>query len=141
VTELAGLYNDIVTRVDGARTARAAIERLQQANPGATELSALAGTAKEKLSAWEARTTQLKFDTYEDEDSWPPLIDGQVVNLFAVINSTGAPVSAGSLERKADLEAQWQALHEELDTITNQALQPINDWARGNNTKIVPDPG
>jgi photosystem II stability/assembly factor-like uncharacterized protein len=136
--ELSELFNEIATAIQRSRSARARIEELAAEHPAEAELQTNATAAIESLSDWEAQVTQLKFDTYEDEDSWPPLIDGMVRNLLNVIDGSGPPVSAGALERKADLEELWGGHREAMNAITGQHIEPLNAWAREQGVEHVP---
>jgi hypothetical protein len=85
--------------------------------------------AVSEIGAWESRITQLKHQTYEDEDAWETMLAGQLRFLMDVIDRTGAPVTDGAMTRLADLEAEWQTRQEELRRIADEQLRPINTWA------------
>ena len=82
------------------------------------------------MGAWEARITQLKHETYEDEDAWETMLAGQLRFLMDVIDGTGAPVTDGAMTRLADLKAEWQTRQEELRRISDEHMRPINTWAQ-----------
>jgi hypothetical protein len=82
------------------------------------------------IGGWEVRITQVKHQTYEDEDAWETMLDGQLRFLLDVIDHTGPPVTDGAMTRLADLKSEWQALLEELGEISDQHIAPINTWAR-----------
>ena len=75
------------------------------------------------LKNWERSVTQLNFDTYEDEDSWPTLIDGQVATLLSAVSSAGAPVAPGAKERQQDLSKAWAGHRSELTRIRKQLMK------------------
>ena len=136
--ELAALFNTIAVAIDDTRRARAAIEALPHTYPGDAALAELAGAAGSALSAWEASVTQLNFDTYEDEDSWPTLIDGQVRALLGIVDRSGPPISPGALQRKADLERQWAGHRQQLERILDGQVRAVNARARDGNLEQVP---
>jgi hypothetical protein len=57
-----------------------------------------------------------------------------------VIESSGAPVTGGQLERLADLKREWASRRTELASITSERLEPINEWARQRGVKHVTVP-
>ena len=138
--ELTILFNEIMESIDGARKARRQITVLMEDYPDADALQSAGNQANERLSAWEQQVTQLKFETYEDEDSWPSLIDAQVRLLLRTIDNSGPPVTVGALERMADLETEWSGYRSELQAIASQAISAVNAWARDNNVSHVMAP-
>jgi hypothetical protein len=68
------------------------------------------------------------------------MLAGQIRFLLDVIDSTGAPVTGGQLERLADLQAEWSQHLAELQAIGAQQLAPINAWARDQSVDHVPVP-
>lgn len=130
LTEVSELMSTILTRLDGLRMARDQIQGLMDGNHGDDEIRETGGVAIERISAWEARITQLKHQTYEDEDGWETMLAGQLRYLLDVIDDTGAPVTEGAVSRLHDLQDEWSAREAELRSITEENLQPINAWAR-----------
>ncbi len=139
VQALTATFNDITSAIEGVRLARASVDALAKRADGAVT-PAEARDVSQALTDWERRVTQLNFDTYEDEDSWPTLVDGQVANLLSRVSRGGAPVSAGALERQADLAAEWSALRAELEGLEERYLVPINRQARELTAPHVPRP-
>ncbi len=138
--ELAGLYNEIARAIESVRTSRGAVTSLLERFPEEMELGEIGAKTVAALSAWESVVTQLKLETYEDEDSWPSLIDVQVRMLLRSVESSGAPISAGALERKSDLEKQWDMHRRELQAITSGDLSAVNRWAASRKVEFVPSP-
>ncbi len=123
------LLTDALQALDSARRARTQIAELAARHDDA-ELQALALGATEDINAWEAKITQLKFETYEDEDAWATMLDGQIRYLMDTIDRSGAPVTDGMRLRQADLTTQWAQLSAQLERITRQYVEPINQWAQ-----------
>jgi hypothetical protein len=69
------------------------------------------------------------------------MLAGQVRYLLDVIDSTGAPVTGGQLERLADLQAEWAERQRELQAIREEHIAPINAWARERGVDHVAVPG
>ena len=109
--------------------------------PAATELQAAGTQAIEKIGTWEGLITQLKHETYEDEDAWESMLLAQLRYLMDVIDRSGAPVTEGMLERLADLQAEWVARRNELAAIVTNDIEPINAWAQARGLKHVVVPG
>lgn len=128
LNEVKSLMTESLQTLDQARLAREQIAYLVSSNDDRT-LHSLAEQATAGIDAWEIKITQLKHETYEDEDAWETMFDGQVRYLMDTIDYSGAPVTVGMRERKTDLEAQWRDLKAELDEITEQFIEPINRWA------------
>ncbi|MEO1204373.1 MAG: hypothetical protein AAFX10_16840, partial [Pseudomonadota bacterium] len=105
------------------------------------DLHALGRPAIDEIGEWEARITQLKHETYEDEDAWATMFDGQLRYLLDTIDDSGAPVTEGMRIRQADLFRQWEALEAEVRGISERYIAPINDWARERRQPYVVSPG
>ena len=114
--------------LDDARRARTQIARLM-AEHDEDALRRLGESAIAGIDAWEEKITQLKHETYEDEDAWATMFDGQVRYLMDTIDRSGAPVTDGMRIRQRDLADQWVELKAELDGITREFIEPINQWA------------
>ncbi len=128
--EASTLMNDILARLHDLRTAREQIKALMSDRADDEDMQRMGGAAISVIDVWEARITQLKHQTYEDEDAWETMLDGQLRFLLDVIDGTGAPVTDGAMTRLSDLRAEWQIRLEELSDISDQHLRPINNWVR-----------
>lgn len=85
--------------------------------------------------------TQLKHETYEDEDAWESMLVAQLRYLMDVIDETGAPVTQGAMDRLADLESEWAVRERELAAIAANDIAPVNAWAREAGVNHVTMPG
>ena len=86
------------------------------------ELQRLGNGAIEAINDWELKITQVKHETYEDEDAWETMLDGQLRFLMDVVDASGAPVTDGAKTRFTDLDQQWQLRQEELRSISADYL-------------------
>ena len=134
------MLNELLEALDNARTARARIEALVLDSDNNAALKVLSGKAISKLNAWEDLVTQKGYKTYEDEDSMPPMLDVHIRHVFDVIDRAGAPVSAGSLQRLADLKEQWLIAKAQLMAITENELGQVNEWAQKNSVMHIAAP-
>jgi len=139
--EATTLMNEVLDNLAAARKARSQAEALLADYPDAAELQAAGGSAVQRLTAWEQLITQVNYQTLEDEDSMPPMLDAHVHHVLDVIDNAGAPVSAGSLERLKDLQAEWARRKSELAAISASDIAAINAWARANGIAFVVAPG
>ncbi len=128
--EVSALMNDILTHLHDLRTAREQIQALMSDQADEDELQRMGRAAVSEIGLWEAHITQLKHETYEDEDAWETMLAGQLRFLMDVIDSTGAPVTDGAKTRLTDLKAEWQTRQAELSRISDEHLRPINTWAQ-----------
>lgn len=140
IEEVKGTLDDVLIALDTARKARSQIKSLM-ANHDDEELQRLGEAAIADLDAWEQQITQLKFETYEDEDAWATMLDGQLRYLMDVIDDSGAPVTDGAKTRHADLSREWQQRQLELNDITENYITPINRWAGNMELGHVVRPG
>lgn len=136
---IATLLDEVLAALEGARDARSQLLEMQQSYPDA-DLQALANAGTTAINAWEQEITELRHETFEDEDAWVMKLDGQLQHLLAVVRSGGAPVTGGARERLGDLEAQWAELKATLDTINRQRLEPVNRWAAQHSVPYVRPP-
>jgi len=138
--ETSSLLQDMLLRLGELRQARAQVERLLQSHPDVEDLQAMARQAITSIDAWDHQIIQPLHETLEDEDAWETRLAGQVRFVLDVIEASGAPVTAGSLQRLADLQAEWSELRDRLQTISKEQLQPIEQWARDNLVAYVAMP-
>ncbi|MFK7958231.1 MAG: WD40/YVTN/BNR-like repeat-containing protein [Lysobacterales bacterium] len=136
---LKSLLSESLTTLDEGRRARAQVKALLAKHED-PELHELGQNAISGIDAWEAKITQLKFETYEDEDAWATLFDGQLRYLMDTIDYSGAPVTQGMRLRQEDLTSQWERLASELDRVTADYIEPINHWARKRSEPHVAPP-
>ncbi len=137
---LKGTLDQVLVSLDTARKARSQIEFLMDSHDDA-QLHELGEAAIADIGAWEALITQLKFETYEDEDAWATMLDGQLRYLLDVVDESGAPVTNGAKTRSTDLGNQWRQRQLELNDITENFINPINRWAGGMELGHVVQPG
>jgi photosystem II stability/assembly factor-like uncharacterized protein len=123
--------------LEDVRTSRSQIEALLSDFPSDAELQAMGAAALEAIAKWESLITQLKHQTYEDEDAWETLLAGQLRYLLNVIDRTGPPVTDGAMIRLRDLSAEWTARRGELQAIADTHIEPINAWAKTHDVEHV----
>jgi len=123
------LLDESLQSLDDARRARTQIGDLMSLHDDA-RLHELGKQAIAGIDAWEEQITQLKHETYEDEDAWASMLDGQIRYLLDTIDYSGAPVTEGMRLRQADLIELWQGLDSDLQAITDNFIEPINSWAQ-----------
>ena len=132
VTGLTQLINNLIDAVANIRRSRSEIERMLDDHPDAAALQEAGKRAVERLNGLERRIYQVEFETYEDEDNLPGKLIKQTRHLLDVIDDAGPPVAAGALERLQDLQAEWAAVAEELDSLGESDIAAVNQWARDN---------
>lgn len=140
LVEGTNLFNEIIGSLDNARKARAQIKGLMATNGGNQDLIAHAVPAIDQINQWEKLITQVYFQVLEDEDAWPSMIDVQVKHVVDVMDSAGAPIANGALQRLEDLQGEWATLKASLDAIKSNHIEPVNDWANSNNVRYVVAP-
>ncbi len=140
VAELTDMLNAILGGIASIRKSRAELEAMLSDHPGDARLRASAESAIARLSEWEKKAYQVEFETYEDEDNLPGKLLKQTRHLLLVIDSSGAPVAAGALERLADLRSEWQGLQRELADIHSSDIAAVNQWARENTIQHISTP-
>ncbi|MGI9201997.1 MAG: WD40/YVTN/BNR-like repeat-containing protein [Woeseiaceae bacterium] len=126
--DVKALLAESLQTLDKARRARTQIRDFMAMHDDAT-LQSLGSQAIAGIDSWEQQITQLKHETYEDEDAWATMLGGQIRYLMDTIDYSGAPVTGGMRIRQADLVQQWQVLDAEMQTITEEYIEPINNWA------------
>jgi len=126
--------------LEDVRTSRSQIDDLMAQFSSDAELQAMGSAALEAIAGWESRITQLKHQTYEDEDAWETMLAGQLQYLLSVIDRTGPPVTDGAITRLQDLAAEWATRRTELQAIADDYIAPINAWAKANEIDYVRAP-
>ena len=89
----------------------------------------MTGAAETAIDNWELEITELRHETFEDEDAWVMQLDGQLRHLMDSVEDSGAPITGGARERFDDLKEQWQGLRESLEAELAPQLEAINSWA------------
>jgi len=132
VDEAAALLESILGSLDSLRRSRAQIEDLVNQYPDDPALAEAGRMALTAIDTWDHQVIQPLHETVEDEDAWPTMLAGQVRFVLDVIDESGPPVTAGTLDRLADLQAAWAELETQRDAIRSDFIGPINTWAREN---------
>ncbi|MBT6329758.1 MAG: glycosyl hydrolase, partial [Kordiimonadaceae bacterium] len=140
VVEGTSLLNEILATLDNTRTARSQIKSLMVDHGDNEQLMASAIPAIDQIGEWEKQITQVYFQVLEDEDAWPSMLEVQVKHVVDVMDSAGAPVANGALQRLADLKVQWTDRKAELSAINSSLIEPIESWAKENNLRYVVSP-
>ena len=138
--EVRNLLDATLVGLGDARRARAHVGQLIDDFPEDTALQEAGQRAINRIGTWEATITQLKHETYEDEDAWESMLASQVRFLMDRIDRTGAPVTSGALDRLADLRAEWATRRAELKDIVVKDIEPLNEWARKQGVRHIPVP-
>ena len=140
VSEVNALLRHVLATLEAARKSRSQIQELMTDYPDAELLHKAGKRAVTAIDGWEDQITQRNHGTLEDEDGWPTMLDGQIHHVLDVMDGSGPPVSAGALERLADLKARWATLEAELERVNREDIEPINTWARDSGIQYVTSP-
>ncbi len=140
LAEVQDMLSDSLHGLEDLRASRSRIEALMTAYSDDAGLQDMGAAALESVAEWEAKITQLKHQTYEDEDAWETMLAGQLRYLVDVIDNSGPPVTDGAMTRMRDLKAEWALRQSELQSIASEHIRPINDWANTNQVEHVPTP-
>jgi len=140
VEEVNTLLRHVLATLEAARKSRSQVQALMADYPDAELLHKAGSRAITAIDGWEDQITQKNHGTLEDEDGWPTMLDGQIHHVLDVMDGSGPPVSAGALERLADLKASWATLETELQRVTREDIEPINQWARDSGIQYVSTP-
>jgi hypothetical protein len=135
--ETAQLLDTVLTRLGELRKSRSQISGLMERYPDDASLQVSGAAALKAIDQWDHQIIQPLHETLEDEDAWETMLAGQVRFVLDVIDSTGAPVTAGALTRLADLKTEWLELESQLESIRDDQIAPINAWARKNSVPHV----
>jgi hypothetical protein len=138
--DVGAFFNKIVTGLDDVRKSRNEIKALLDAFPEEDKIGELGKVAVERITALEVLLTQTKWGTYEDEDSFPSMIDVQVRHVFDVFNEAGPPFADGAFTRLNDLKKEWVVLETELNDITNTTIKEINKWSKNKGVEHITPP-
>ncbi|MEM7283155.1 MAG: hypothetical protein AAF438_16180, partial [Pseudomonadota bacterium] len=128
LADMKALLTEALQTLNEARQARTQIQYLMSKHDN-EQLHSLGKQAIKGINGWEEKITQLKHETYEDEDAWATMLDGQLRFLMDTIDRSGAPVTEGMRSRQVDLTEAWSQLQDELQVITDSYINPINSWA------------
>lgn len=131
------LLNELLDTLADARKTRAQTRALMADYPASDALQTSGQSAIDRLTAWEDKVTQTKYETYEDEDALPPRLDVHICPVLDVIDRASAPVSAGSIQRLADVTEEWRERKAELRAIASSDIAAVNAWARTNGVPHV----
>jgi len=138
IEESTALMNDVLQSLEYGRTVRARIATLMTDHQDNPALQAMGMAATDALAAWDHSISQVYYETYEDEDSWPALWDVQIRFIIDVFDYAGLPIASGTLERFNDLKDLWAAKEAELAAIRAQHVSAINAWASANAVTPLP---
>lgn len=139
VSDTMAAMNAAADRLDGVRDqARALVDRVAKSGRDAGDLPALVDSLVNHLGAIDR-----EMEGYETSEGEPGLrsidgLDDQYGRLMYQLNSWGGygggstegRPTAGMLERKSDLDAEWSALRSRLDAVLDEGVAAVNAEVR-----------
>jgi len=131
--EVAALFTRVVTHLDSLRGARDQVARIAdqtEAHERHQDIEASADSIRERVAAWEAQVVQSQHESAEDEINWPNMFDVQIMHVLRSSDRADAPVSGGAKTRLADLNAEWDVLVAEYDSIVRGDIAAFNELLR-----------
>ena len=140
LAEVQDLLSRSLHGLEDLRASRAQIEALMNSFANDSGLQEMGQAAHAAIGAWEEKITQLKHQTYEDEDAWETMLAGQLRYLLDVIDNSGPPVTDGAMTRLRDLKAEWETRQAEMRSIADAHIRPINEWAKAHQVEHISMP-
>jgi hypothetical protein len=113
VGETAQLLERTLIALGELRVTRDQVQALMAVHPDQADLQQSGQAALDAIEAWDHRVIQPLHETYEDEDAWETMLAGQIRFLLDGMEVSGAPVTAGALDRLRDLQAEFDDLARE----------------------------
>ncbi len=140
--EVAALFTDLVAHLDNLRTALDQVALIADQTEGHErhqDIEEGTNGIVTRVAAWEAKVIQPQHESAEDEINWPNMFDVQVMHVLRSSDRGDAPISDGAETRLADLNAEWDVLLAEYDSIVNGDIAALNRLLRdaGINPVIV----
>ena len=134
--ELATTVRDSTTAVyDAIRTIRSVREQVTSVASHAAEaghdgLTARADSISEELTAIEQELMQTRNESNQDPLNFPPQLDNQYAYLYGYVAGPDGPPTEAAHTRLEDLNEQWRALHDRLQTVLDTELPAFNEQVR-----------
>lgn len=135
---LTGIFNHL-KQMRAARDQVVTLAGLTKDHEHHLDIKASADSIVARIAAWEAKVTQTKHETVEDEINYPNMLDAQFMFLLKTSDRADAPVSAGAKTRLTDLKAEWDAVLTEYNSIA-EAIAAFNSLLRQEGVKPVVPP-
>lgn len=106
---------------------------LASSNKTSEEVSAEGENLLRKLIDWDEKMVQRKSQAYDDVENFENKFTAEYLFLINQTESDIPRVNRSSIERKAELDAQWKELSSEADHLMNVAIPEFNRklWAAG----------
>ena len=134
--DLATAVRDSTTAVyDAIRTIRSVREQVHSVAEHAAEaghdgLTARADSIGEELTSIEQELMQTKNESPQDPLNFPPRLDNQYAYLYGYVAGPDGPPTEGARTRFEDLNEEWRALRDRLQTVLETDLSEFNDQVR-----------
>ncbi len=125
IVEVTDLMNELLDGIGSMRDAREQVKALIKAQSD-DEVIAAANAAVSAIDAWEQSVRQVKYETFEDDLTWPNLLDVQIKHLLDSIARAGVPVTRGALDRLADLKGQWADRKAAMNAVKGGEIAALN---------------
>ncbi|MFT4937967.1 MAG: photosystem II stability/assembly factor-like uncharacterized protein [Paraglaciecola sp.] len=121
------LMNDLMSHLESARLARSQMQQWLELYGGKIDgLKDKIDTATQHIIEWELAVTQPNHETFDDDLTWPNMLDVQLRFIIDVIDNAGVPLQQGTIKRLNDLTEQWQIQKQALQSIFRQHIEAIN---------------
>jgi hypothetical protein len=133
---------------DAIRTIRSVREQVRSvaehaSTAGHDGLTTRADSITSELTAIEERLMQTENESFQDPLNFPPQLDNQYAYLYGFVAGPDGPPTTSTRERFRDLNEQWDALRNRLQSVLQSNVPQFNQRVRAldSNPVFVPAAG
>jgi photosystem II stability/assembly factor-like uncharacterized protein len=129
LTEMHNLVNALYTAQQRVEEVLAHVRKKERS----AQLLAQGTELMEQLKNWDENMVQRKSQAYDDVENFENKFTAEYLFLINQTDSSIPVVTAASLNRKRELDAQWKVLKHEAESLLNTALPQFNQilWDAG----------
>lgn len=125
MSEMEANLTDMHNKVNSLYSAKLELDKILKDIDDAS-LKAEGKKLSEQLDAWDKDMIQRKSQAYDDVENFPNKFTAEYLFLINATNSSIPRVNQSSIDRKKELDQEWQALDSRAETLMKTSIPEYN---------------
>ena len=128
---------DLTDSIKTARDARTQAKAQAFDDANDADLKKLAQDIIDAVDAWEAKVVSVDRTYFQDTLNWPDMVFADLQDIYRVVDAIVPPMTQRMEKRFNDVNARWQALKPEYETILSGPVAAFNEAYFDKRNKII----
>ncbi|MDA0707914.1 MAG: hypothetical protein O2963_02410 [Proteobacteria bacterium] len=135
--KIAASLADLTDSIKTARDARKQAKEQVKILASDADLKKLAQNIVDAVGVWEAKVVSVDRTYFQDTLNWPDMVFADLQDIYRIVDDIVPPMNKRMEQRFNDVDARWQALKPEYQTIISGPVATFNDAYFQKRKKII----